>query len=65
MARRSRIEPTILPRTERRRIQETRLPVEPEVAFNITKTRHGRVHGYFVESIFYIVWLDPKHELYL
>jgi hypothetical protein len=142
MARKSRIEPTIIARTERRRIQETRVPVEPEVSFNfkqlhrkkgkfdylscdsryfqkllerlkalsrmtksdlvyshskalrfhridfrdgkvtektfgladdvdddawqfqITKTRHGRVHGYFVESIFYLVWLDPKHELY-
>ena len=32
--------------------------------FQLTSNEHGRVHGYFVGSIFYIVWLDPKHELY-
>ena len=23
-----------------------------------------RIHGFFIENIFYIVWLDPKHNLY-
>lgn len=32
--------------------------------FQLTKRAHGRVHGYFVENVFYIRWLDPKHELY-
>lgn len=24
-----------------------------------------RIHGFFIENVFYIVWLDPNHELYL
>ncbi|MEK7655613.1 MAG: hypothetical protein AAB386_02960 [Patescibacteria group bacterium] len=32
--------------------------------FQISSNAHGRVHGYFIENVFYIVWLDPKHELY-
>ncbi len=23
-----------------------------------------RVHGFFIENVFYVVWLDPKHNLY-
>ncbi len=23
-----------------------------------------RVHGFFIENVFYIVWLDPLHKLY-
>ena len=23
-----------------------------------------RIHGYFVDDVFYVVWLDPMHELY-
>jgi hypothetical protein len=25
---------------------------------------HGRVHGFLIDEIFYIVWLDPEHLLY-
>lgn len=32
--------------------------------FSITSNEHGRVCGYFVEHIFFVVWLDPDHELY-
>ncbi len=32
--------------------------------FQISSNQHGRVHGYFVTNVFYIVWLDPMHELY-
>jgi hypothetical protein len=32
--------------------------------FNITEHEHGRVLGFFIASIFYVVWLDPKHNLY-
>lgn len=32
--------------------------------FQLSEHEHGRVHGYFIENIFYIVWLDSKHELY-
>ena len=32
--------------------------------FQISSNEHGRVHGYFIVNIFYVVWLDPMHELY-
>ena len=31
---------------------------------NVSANEHGRIHGYFIENIFYIVWLDPEHKLY-
>ena len=31
--------------------------------FELTANEHGRIHGYFIENVFYIVWLDPKHQL--
>ncbi len=32
--------------------------------FQLTSNEHGRVHGYFILNVFYVVWLDPNHELY-
>ncbi len=32
--------------------------------FSLSSNEHGRVHGFFIEDIFYIVWLDPNHNLY-
>ena len=32
--------------------------------FAISVSKHGRVHGFFLESIFYVCWLDPEHELF-
>lgn len=32
--------------------------------FALSANEHGRVHGYFVGNIFFIVWLDPEHNLY-
>jgi len=32
--------------------------------FSLSTNEHGRVHGFFIEDIFYIVWLDPNHNLY-
>lgn len=32
--------------------------------FQISSNKHGRIHGYFVDNIFFVVWLDPDHELY-
>jgi hypothetical protein len=32
--------------------------------FNITSNEHGRIHGFFIDSIFFIVWFDPEHKLY-
>jgi len=32
--------------------------------FQISANEYGRVHGFFSENIFYIVWLNPDHNLY-
>lgn len=32
--------------------------------FEISVNKHGRVHGFFIENIFFIVWFDPDHLLY-
>ncbi|MFN6517993.1 MAG: hypothetical protein RMY29_026390 [Nostoc sp. CreGUA01] len=32
--------------------------------FSLSSNEHGRVHGFFINEIFYIVWLDPDHLLY-
>jgi hypothetical protein len=38
--------------------------VDTPYQFSLTSNEHGRVHGFFVENIFFVVWLDPKHQLY-
>lgn len=38
--------------------------VDSPYQFQISANEHGRVHGFLIESIFYIVWLDPDHNLY-
>ena len=32
--------------------------------FEISSNEHGRVHGFFIEDVFYVRWLDPEHKLY-
>lgn len=38
--------------------------IEDAWQFQLTSNEHGRVHGFFIGNVFYVVWLDPKHELY-
>lgn len=38
--------------------------VDTPYQFSLSSNEHGRVHGFFIEQIFYIVWLDPDHLLY-
>lgn len=45
------------------------IPREEEICqdkhqFNISVNEHGRFHGFFILNVFYIVWLDPDHDLY-
>jgi hypothetical protein len=39
--------------------------LEPEEfwQFGLVRTRPWRVHGFFIDSVFYVVWLDPEHRL--
>jgi hypothetical protein len=32
--------------------------------FEISKVEHGRVHGIIIDNVFYVVWIDPAHNLY-
>ncbi len=32
--------------------------------FEVSQSEHGRVHGFFSGNTFYLVWLDPHHNLY-
>ena len=36
----------------------------PAWQFNISRDEHGRVHGFVIDDVFYLIWFDPKHELY-
>jgi hypothetical protein len=38
--------------------------VDTPYQFSLSSNEHGRVHGFFIGEIFYIVWLDPDHLLY-
>lgn len=45
------------------------LPNEDQIVdipyqFKVSDNEHGRVHGFFIDNVFYIVWLDPEHNLY-
>lgn len=36
----------------------------PAWQFEVSSNEHGRVHGFFLDSTFFIVWIDPEHLLY-
>ena len=38
--------------------------VDTPYQFSVSSNEYGRVHGFFIGSVFYIVWLDPNHLLY-
>jgi hypothetical protein len=38
--------------------------VDEPYQFSISANKHGRVHGFFIGEVFYVVWLDPDHKLY-
>jgi hypothetical protein len=39
--------------------------VDTPYQFSLSSNEYGRVHGFFIDEIFYVVWLDPNHQLYL
>lgn len=38
--------------------------VDTPYQFSLSSNEHGRVHGFFIDEVFYIIWLDPNHQLY-
>jgi hypothetical protein len=37
---------------------------EAAYQFVVSEHEHGRVHGFLIDTIFYVVWMDPEHALY-
>lgn len=33
--------------------------------FCLTANEHGRVHGLLIDNVFYVIWIDPDHALYV
>lgn len=38
--------------------------VDQSFQFSLSGNEHGRIHGFFIDNVFYIVWFDPNHQLY-
>jgi len=36
----------------------------PAYQFQISSNEHGRIHGFILENIFFVIWFDPEHKLY-
>lgn len=39
--------------------------VDTPYQLSVSSNEFGRIHGFFIKAVFYVVWLDPKHNLYL
>jgi hypothetical protein len=37
----------------------------PAYQFQVSSNEHGRIHGLVIGNIFFIIWLDPDHRLYV
>jgi len=37
--------------------------VEP-YQISCSSNQHGRIHGFFIHDVFYVIWFDPNHFLY-
>ncbi|MDX2271052.1 MAG: hypothetical protein NW237_03760 [Cyanobacteriota bacterium] len=42
--------------------QEQLVDIPYQIA--ISANEHGRLHGFFIKEVFYVVWMDPDHNLY-
>ena len=42
----------------------TQLRAKEAWQFELTRDKHGRVHGFLMDDTFYVVWIDPDHKLY-
>lgn len=36
----------------------------PAYQFSISANEYGRIHGFIIDSVFFVVWFDPSHKLY-
>lgn len=45
------------------RLQEQLKPDRPW-QMSLSRRKHGRIHGFLLADIFYVVWVDPDHKLW-
>ena len=38
--------------------------VDQPLQFSVSANKYGRVMGFLIDSVFYVVWLDHDHEVY-
>lgn len=38
--------------------------VDTPYQFSVSGNEHGRVHGFFIQNTFFVVWFDKSHMLY-
>lgn len=38
--------------------------VDTPYQFEVSANSYGRIHGFFIQEVFHIVWMDPDHRLY-
>lgn len=38
--------------------------VDTPYQISVSSNKYGRIHGFFIGNVFYVVWLDPEHNLY-
>jgi hypothetical protein len=36
----------------------------PAYQFQISSNEHGRIHGFILGNVFFVIWFDPEHKLY-
>lgn len=38
--------------------------VDHPFELNMSTDKYGRIHGFFIDDTFFVVWLDPDHKLF-
>lgn len=36
----------------------------PAHQFSVSANEHGRIHGFCIDNVFFVVWFDPDHNLH-
>lgn len=38
--------------------------IEHPWQFNVSANKYGRIHGFWIGDVLFVVWFDPEHRLY-
>lgn len=50
--------------TEFSTVADPQLKETEAFQLTISANKHGRIHGFFIQNTFHVVWFDPGHDLY-